>query len=77
MKVGDIVRLKKQHYLSEIFNTNCEIHEVKKFQIRTNKEPRYHIRTISGELKWVWVDESELDRISEIRVEKLNELGIN
>jgi hypothetical protein len=77
MKVGDLVRLKKEHYLSEIFDTNCQIHEVKKFQIRINKESRYHIRTISGELKWVWVNESELDRISEIRNDKLKELGIN
>jgi hypothetical protein len=76
MKVGDIVRLKKEHYLSEIFDANCEIHEVKKFQIRTDKKPRYHIKTISGELKWVWVDESELDRISEIRNEKLEKIGI-
>lgn len=76
MKVGDIVRLKKEHYLSEIFDTNCQIHEVKKFQIRTGKKPRYHIKTISGELKWVWVDESELDRISEIRNEKLEKIGI-
>ncbi len=76
MKVGDVVRLKKEHYLSEIFDTNCEIHEVRKFQIRTNREPRYHIRTISGELKWVWVDGSELDRVSEIRNDKLKKLGI-
>jgi hypothetical protein len=76
MKVGDIVRLKKEHYLYEIFDTNCQIHEVKKFQINNNKETRYHIRTISGELKWVWVNESELDRISEIRSERLQQLGI-
>lgn len=76
MKVGDIVRLKKEHYLSEIFDSNCQIHEVKKFQIRTDKKPRYHIRTISGELKWVWVNGSELDRICEIRNEKLEKIGI-
>ena len=76
MKVGDIVRLKKEHYLSEIFDDNCEIVEVRKYQIITNKTPRYHIKTISGELKWVWANESELDRISEIRNEKLKKIGI-
>jgi hypothetical protein len=76
MKVGDIVKLKKEHFLSEIFDTNCQIHEVKKFQIRTNREPRYHIKTMTGELRWVWVDESEVDMISNIRDQRLEELGI-
>jgi hypothetical protein len=76
MKVGDLVRLKKDHHLSEIFDGNCIIHEISNFPIASKKLARYHIKTITGELKWAWVYERELDEISEIRNDKLKELGI-
>jgi hypothetical protein len=31
---------------------------------------------MTGELKWVWVYESEVDMISDIRNQKLEELGV-
>jgi hypothetical protein len=42
----------------------------------SKRETKYNIRTITGELKWAWVLESDLDSISEIRNDKLSELGI-
>jgi hypothetical protein len=75
MKVGDIIRLKKEHYLSEIFCDNCIIDDIVVFTIKSEKKTRYHIRSMR-ELKWTWVCESEVDKISEIRNDKLKELGI-
>jgi hypothetical protein len=76
MRLGDIVKLKKEHYLSEIFDVNCIVYEKVNFQKITRRKPRYHIKTMTGELKWVWVYESEVDMISDIRSQKLEELGI-
>lgn len=73
---GDIVRLKSDHHLYSVFYDNCIIFQVMKFPISKKKETKYHIRTITGELKWAWVRESELDRISDIRNDKLSKLGI-
>lgn len=76
MKIGDIVRLKKEHHLSEIFDVNCIVYEKSNFQKITGRKPRYHIKTMTGELKWCWVYESEVDMISNIRTHKLEQLGI-
>ncbi len=76
MKIGDIVRLKKEHHLSEIFDVNCIVYEKSISQKLTKREPRYHIRTMTGELKWTWVYESEVDNISDIRSDNLKKLGI-
>ena len=69
MKVGDIVKLKKEHHLSEIFDVNCIVYEKKDSQ-------KYVIKTMTGELKWTWVYESEIDMISDIRNQKLEKLGL-
>ena len=74
MKVGDIVKLKKEHYLSEIFDVHCVVFQEVKFINKTHKRPRYHIRTMTGEIKWVWVHETEVDMISDIRQQKLEKL---
>ena len=76
MKVGDIVKLKKEHHLSEIFDVHCVVFQEVKFMNKTHKKPRYHIKTMTGELKWAWVYESEVDMISNIRDQRLQELGI-
>ncbi len=76
MQVGDIVRLKKEHHLSQIFSVNCQIDEVRKFPF-TKNEIRYRIKTMTGELKMTWVSESEVDKISDIRRDKLEKLGID
>jgi hypothetical protein len=75
MKVGDIIRLKKEHYLSEIFCDNCIIDDIVGYTFKGEKKTRYHIRDMR-ELKWTWVSESEVDKISEVRNDKLKELGI-
>ena len=77
MQVGDIVRLKKEHHLSQIFSVNCQIDEVRKFPFASKTETRYHIKTMTGELKMTWIYESEVDKISEIRRDKLEKLGID
>ena len=77
MQVGDIIRLKKEHHLSQIFSVNCQIDEVIKFPFTSKTETRYHIKTMTGELKMTWVYESEVDKISEIRRDKLEKLGID
>lgn len=77
MQVGDIVRLKKEHHLSQIFDVNCQIDEVRKFPFASKTKTRYRIKTMTGELKMTWVSESEVDKISDIRRDKLEKLGID
>ncbi len=80
MKVGDIVKFKKDHHLSEVIPGLLIVDKVKKFQFRTNKQNRYHIITLKkdsdGSRRMTWVDESEVISISEIRNYKLKSLGI-
>ncbi len=80
MKVGDIVKFKKDHHLSEVIPGLLIVDKVKKFQFRTNKQNRYHIITLNkdsdGSRRMTWVDESEVISISEIRNYKLKSLGI-
>ena len=80
MKVGDIVKFKKDHHLAEVIPGPLIIDEDKKFQFRTNKQNRYHIITLNkdsdGSHRMTWVDEHEVISISEIREIKLKDLGI-
>ena len=80
MKVGDIVRLKEEHYLSNFLEGPCIVDDVRKFQIRVNRKNRYHIKTLNknldGSHSMTWIDEHEVISISDIRDSKLNELGI-
>ena len=76
MEVGDIVRFKESHHLSDFFNTNWIVEYRSIFPKMLKKKPRYHIRALSGELRWTWVYESEIELISDIRNDKLKELGI-
>jgi hypothetical protein len=78
MKAGDIVRLKSEHQLYELVPGLCVVGEVRKFSF--GKRPnRYHIKTLNtsdGSHRMTWVEEKEIISISEIRQERLNELGI-
>ena len=80
MKVGDIVRLKEEHYLSTFLEGPFIVDDVRKFQIRVNRKNRYHIKTLNknsdGSHSMTWVGEDEVISISDIRDSKLNELGI-
>ena len=80
MKVGDIVRLKEEHYLSTFLEGPCIVDDVRKFQIRVNRKNKYHIKTLNknsdGSHSMTWIDEHEVISISDIRDIKLKELGI-
>ncbi len=80
MKVGDIVKFKKDHHLAEVIPGPLIIDEVKKFQFRTNKQNRYHIITLKKDSddshRMTWVYEHEVISISEIRNDKLKSIGI-
>lgn len=78
MKVGDIVKLKEEHHLSELIPGLCVVDEVRKFSFGRTPN-RYHIKTLNtsdGSHRMTWVEEKEIISISEIRQERLNELGI-
>ena len=79
IQIGDIVKLKEEHHLSELVPGLCVVGEVRKFSF--GKRPnRYHIKTLTkdsdGSHRMTWVEEKEIISISEIRQEKLSELGI-
>ena len=78
IQIGDIVKFKEEHYLSELIPGLCSVDEVRKFSF--GKRPnRYHIKTLNtpdGSHRMTWVEEKEIISISEIRQERLNELGI-
>lgn len=78
IQIGDIVKIKKEHYLSEVITGLCIVDEVRKFSF--GKKPnRYHIKTLNtsdGSHRMTWVEEQEIISISEIRQERLSELGI-
>lgn len=80
MNIGDTVRINPKHYLSEIFKGTCIIDDLKVFQFRPNKPNRYHIKTINknkeGSHLMTWVDENEIISISDIRNQKLKQLGL-
>jgi hypothetical protein len=75
MKIGDIVLFKDDHYLKEFFTGYCEIIDIKLFMRAT----RYQIRTtylINGKPHLTIVTKSDIKSVSEIRNDKLKELGI-
>jgi hypothetical protein len=78
IQIGDIVKLKEEHHLSELIPGLCSVDEVRKFSF--GKRPnRYHIKTLKdsdGSHRMTWVEEKEIISISEIRQERLSELGI-
>ena len=79
IQIGDIVKLKEEHHLSELIPGLCSVDEVRKFSF--GKRPnRYHIKTLNedsdGKHRMTWVEEKEIISISEIRQERLSELGI-
>ena len=78
MKIGDIVRLKKGHSLKEFLPHNCIIDDICKNRNPSfnHQKERYHISTITGELKMTWVFQHEVDNISHIRNDKLEEIGL-
>jgi hypothetical protein len=80
MKLGDIVKFKQDHHLSELIPGLCIIDDIRKFQINTKRPNSYHIKTINvdsdGSHRMAWVKEDEIISISKIRNERLNELGV-
>jgi hypothetical protein len=80
MKLGDIVKFKQDHNLSELVPGLCIIDDIRKFQINTKRPNSYHIKTINvdsvGSHRMAWVKEDEIISISKIRNERLKELGI-
>jgi len=80
MKVGDIVKFRQDHYMSEVMAGLCIVDDVRRFPIKANKPNKYHIKTLNkdsdGSYRMTWINENEVVSISEIRVERLNELGI-
>lgn len=78
MKVGDIVLVNDDCYLKEFFEGPCEIIEMHFFNI-TNKPTKYSIRTtylINDKPNLTHVCETDIKLISDIRNNKLKELGI-
>lgn len=75
LDIGDIVEIVKGHHLKEFFLGNCVIDD----KVIMFNKTRYHIKyldTKSGQEHMTWVFESEIDMISEIRNEKLQQLGL-
>jgi hypothetical protein len=75
MKIGDRVLLNDNSYLKEFFTGYCEIIDMKVFM----KATRYTIRTtylINGKPNITTVTERDIKPVSEIRNDKLKELGI-
>ena len=73
MKVGDIVRLKPEHHLNEFIKGDCYITQVIKYSYR-HRKTRYHIKNNEDCMTWVHLE--ELDLVSDLRNQKLKELGI-
>jgi hypothetical protein len=73
MKVGDIVRLKPEHHLTEFIKGDCYITQVIKYSYR-HRKTRYHIKNNEDCMTWVHLE--ELDLVSDLRNQKLKELGI-
>lgn len=78
MKVGDIVKFKKDNHMSELMPGLCIVDDVRKFQFSTNKPNKYHIKTLDkdldGSYRMTWVNSDEVESISEIREEKITEI---
>lgn len=73
MNVGDIVRLKSDHHLTEFIKGDCYITEVRKYNNK-HRKTRYHIKNNEDCMTWVHLE--ELDLVSDLRNQKLEKLGI-
>jgi hypothetical protein len=73
MRVGDIVRLKENHYMCEFIKGDCHITQVIKYSNKWRKT-RYHIKNVKDCMTWVYLE--ELDLVSDLRNQKLEKLGI-
>ena len=73
MKVGDIVRLKSNHQLTEFIKGDCHITEVTKYSNK-HRKTRYHIKNSEDCMTWVHIE--ELDLVSDLRNQRLEKLGI-
>ena len=71
MKKGDIVKIKPEIDLSEIITSNCIVDDI----VIRYKKKRYHIKSLTDD-KMTWVYENEVDMVSNIRDQKLKQLGI-
>jgi hypothetical protein len=71
MIVGDIVRLKPDHHLSKFIKGNCYITQVVKYRNK-NRKTRYHIKSPEDHMTWVHLE--ELDLISDLRNQVLDQL---
>ncbi len=80
IQLGDIVKFKQDHHLSELIPGLCIVDDIRKFQLNTKRPNSYHIRTLNkdsnGSHSMTWVEEDEVISVYEIRQQKLNELGI-
>ena len=81
MNVGDIVRLKSEHHLSEFIKGGCFITQIVKYSYK-HRKTRYHIKTIQSndnetyKPSMTWVHLEELDLVSDLRNQKLKSIGI-
>ena len=73
MKVGDIVRLKPEHHLIEFIKGDCIITEVRMYS-NQHRKTRYHIKNSEDCMTWAHIE--ELDLVSDLRNQRLKELGI-
>jgi hypothetical protein len=73
MRVGDIVKLKPEHFLNEFIKGNCVITEVQKYSNK-HRKTRYHIKNAEDCMTWVNLD--EVDMVSNLREQRLQKLGI-
>jgi hypothetical protein len=71
MKKGDIVKIKSEIDLSEIITGSCIVDDI----VIRYKKTRYHIKSLIDD-KMTWVYEDEVDMVSNIRDQKLKQLGI-
>lgn len=73
MRVGDIVRLKSEHYLNQFIKGDCSITQVVKYNNK-HRRTRYHIKNIQDCMTWVYLE--EIDLISDLRDQRLSMIGI-
>jgi hypothetical protein len=72
MKKGDIVRLKPNHHIGQFIEGDCRITEVRQYTKRSGRKTRYHITNKLDHMTWVYAD--ELDLVSDLRDQVLNQL---
>lgn len=71
MRKGDIVRLKPHHHLIQFIKGDCRITDVVKYSYR-HRKTRYHIKNSEECMTWVYLD--EIDLVSDLRDQVLNQL---